>query len=734
MNKSKKQIINYLENANVFILGAFLFFLPLFFLSFTTDPFTLPKQILLCITVSLMILIFSIKTIIEGKIKFRSTPFDLPIILLTLASLGSAIFSINRYDALTAFIFFLFAILLYFVIINTVTQTNALLFIIATLVLGTTLSTLLTTLSFFKIYPLPFPYTHITYFNTFGSLLDQAIYYALVLPIGGYFIYSIFSGVASKRKKADVFKSNDQTDESSISIQSIAFSVASLIILAGLITTVYQLFTTQKPFLLPLETGFQSAFASISQDSSRTLLGFAFGSGLNTYTTDFTRFKSVTYNLNPNLWSLTFFHSSSFILELLATTGILGFLSFLFLIVRIIKEKNFFIPIILAIIASLIVPLSFTLWILFLCLLGIFASIRAHNNSEKFTDVELYFVALRKGLIAAKTEGEAIPQNQTEKKYSKLLPAFFFIILVVLTGFPGFFATKYFISDMFYQQAIAAYQQNDRLQTYQLQLKSINAYPYRDMYYRGLSQVSLEMANILALQAKNSKAKAEIQQNIASLIQQSISSGRNATTISPLSSINWNNLSVIYRSLIGYGENADRFAIASSQQAIALDPNNPSQYIDLGGIYYQLGLYDDAIRQFQTAINLKNDYANAYYNLGHALEQKGNLEAALNEYKIVQSLVAKDQNNLNKINDEIKTLETKITEQKAQYKTPTSASNNANVTEENKQEPLKINQPDTQLPERKPKMEIPGPKVSATPSKEPKVTGTTSPAPTSANY
>ena len=354
MNKTKKQIINYLENANVFILGAFLFFLPLFFLTLTTDPFTLPKQILLCVTVSLSILIFSIKTIIEGKIKFRSTPFDLPIMLLTLVSFGSAFFSLNRADALTGFIFFLFAILLYFAIINTITKTNGLLFIITTLILGATLSSILATLSFFKIYPLPFSYTHITYFNTFGSLVDQTIYYALVLPIGAYFAYSIFSGLTSKRKKADVFKSNNQTDESSSPVQSIAFSVASIIILVGLITTAYQLFTTQKPIMLPLETGFQSAFASISQDSNRTMLGFLFGSGPNTYTTDFTRFKSASYNLNPNLWSSTFFHSSSYVLELLATTGILGFLSFLFLIIRIIKEKNFFIPLILAVILSLL--------------------------------------------------------------------------------------------------------------------------------------------------------------------------------------------------------------------------------------------------------------------------------------------------------------------------------------------------------------------------------------------
>src|SRR5205823_130676 len=159
----------------------------------------------------------------------------------------------------------------------------------------------------------------------------------------------------------------------------------------------------------------------------------------------------------------------------------------------------------------------------------------------------------------------------------------------------------------------------------------------RDLYYRGLSQVNLALANALANQARQNPSanNQQTQQNILTLIQQSISAGRNATIIAPLTPFNWSNLSSIYRSLIGFGENADKFAVLTDQQAIALDPQNPQQYIDLGGIYYQLGDFDDAIRQFQIAITLKQDYPNAYYNLGHALEMKGQLNEALAAYQYV---------------------------------------------------------------------------------------------------
>ncbi len=703
MKNAKKQALYYLENAGLLILGITLLALPLFFLSTTTDAFIFPKQIFLSVSTTLLAILFGIKTIIEGKIKFRTTPFDIPVFLLALFALISSFMAINRADSLTAYMPFLFVTLLYFLITNTVKHENSLLFIISALVLGTSLSAIISVLSYFKIYILPFTYTQVTYFNTFGSLLDQAIYYALILPITAYFIVSLVKTLSSKKKIA-------AEDTKTLPV-SVAFSVSFLIILAGLSITAYQLMTTQKPLILPLETGFQTAFAAISQDTGRIFWGFLFGSGFGTYLTDFMRFKSAAYNLNQNLWSFTFFRSSTFILELLATTGIAGLLAFVFLIYRILKERNFFIPLIIAVILSLLLPFSFTTIILFFVLLGIFAVTRAHNNPEKFAETEFYFVALKRGLLAARTEGESISLNTTERKYSKLLPIFFFIIMLALVGLPLYFSARLLLSDLLYQKSLVAYSQNNGLQTYNLQLAAINVYPYRDLYYRGLSQTNLALANALALQQKEGKTDAQTQQNILQLIQQAINSGRNATAISPTTSFNWSNLSSIYRSLIGFGQNADQFAVLTNQQAIALDPNNPQQYVDLGGIYYQLGLYDDAIRQFQIAINLKKDYANAYYNLGHALEAKGNLKEALSAYQAVKTLVTNNKESSDKITGEINALQSKLNQEVANQN---AVQNPPSGTASN--EPLEINKPRTQLPEREPQVSIPAPTISPLPS------------------
>jgi tetratricopeptide (TPR) repeat protein len=728
--KTKKQTIYYLQIIILYILALFLFLLPLLFLAGTTDAFILPKQILMAATVSITGILFGIKTLLEGKIKIRTTPLDLPIFLFVLVSFASAIFAVNQADSLIAFLPILYMALLYFIISNTVKQASQLLILLAGLTIGTALSALLSLLSFFNIYILPFSYTNVPYFNTFGSLLDQAIFFALILPITGYFVHSIFKNLQANQKTRPLFADEHKSTDNKITPLTAMFAIAFFIILSGLSVTVYQLLTTQKPLILPLETGLQTAFAAISQDTGRALWGFLLGSGTGTYLTDFTRYKPAAYNLDPNLWSFTFFRSSTYALEMLATTGILGIATFLFLIFKILKEKGFFLPLILAIIASLILPFSSTLLILFFVLLALFVLIHSHNKPHKFNDIELYFVALKRGLLATRNPDESVKQNQEERQFSKLLPILFFIITLILIGLPLYYSIRLFISDMLYQRSLVAYSQNQGLQAYQLQLAAVNTLP-RDLYYRGLSQTNIALASSLAQQMQQSSPSAQDQQTLITLIQQAISSGRNAALISPQTSFNWSNLSNIYRNLIGFGQDAERFALITGQQAIVLDSNNPMQYIDLGGIYYQLGLYDDAIRQFQTAIRLKNDYANAYYNLGHALEMKGSLTEALAAYQIVKNLVANDQANIQKIEEEIKNLEAKISQQNQQINIQEEQAVEApegELTEQN--EPLEINRPDTTLPERDPRISIPAPTVSIQPSPSKKPTTSITPTPT----
>ncbi len=692
--EEKNELRSYIQNISLFLLGVLFMAFPVIFTTITTNPIVLPKQVLLGGVVILLLVLQCAKMLSEKSVKLRRTSFDIPIILLAIFSLLSSIFAVNRADSLTAFVPYLFAILGFFLIVNIVKDKNSLLFLMFSLIIGAVLLSLSGVLSFFKIYILPFPGTHAQTFTPLGSLLEQEIYLILVFSISFYYLWRFFRSKA-RAKEQDAFSQDANKMSSSEMTKAVSFGVSSFVILLGIIVTTYALFTLDKPLILPIETGFQTAFSEISLDSGRIAQGFLLGSGFGTYAVDFARWKQAVFNQDPTLWNLSFFRSSNFVLELLATTGVLGLCTFIFLLIRAVKEirsvpqNKMLISLIALLIFSFLLPLSFVTQTLFFIILGLFAAnqglITKANN--RFFDIELQLVAFRKGLIAMEA-----PHTKNDK--SLILPSTIGVLILLLVGWIGYLGILYTTSDLTFQKSLVAAAQNNGSLTYQQQAQAISTYPYRDGFYRVFSQTNLALANTLASQSpKGSSPSATISQNITTLIQQSINAARAATTVAPQSYTNWQNLSSIYRGLIGFGQNAESFAVATAQQSINLDPNNPQEYISLGGIYYQLGQWDNAQNQFQIAIALKPDYANSHYNLGHTLEQKGDSQNALVQYQVVKSLVAQDKASLEQIDKEIAALQGK-----AEKGSKTSGSTN---------QALNINTPPAQLPLQNPPVKIP---------------------------
>ena len=705
--ENKEQITAIINKISLALIGILLVLFPLFFSSQTTDIFILLKQALIGAGSLGVLLLFALKCLLNNKVIIRRNPFDLPVLIFTLAVFLSSIFAVNKVDSFISFIPFLFIVFAYFAIVNTAKTKTEVLFVLSSLIAGALISSLFVIFSFLKIYPLPIALTQAQTFTTLGSLLDQALYIGFVLPLAAYLAFPFILAYTKGRKQSNELETaNPASDLAKLA----GFGLSTIIILIGLIVTIYELITLQKPVFLPLETGFQTAFAAISQDSSRLIQGFLFGAGFGNFGVVFSRFKQAAFNLDPNLWSFTFFRSSSFILELLATTGVLGLLTFLFLVYKVVRERPVFIPLILIIAAGFILPFSFSLQALLFIFLAIFVALsglEAHKEN-RFFDVELQLVALKKGFLSlAPTEEEK--KSEQEGLSSKILPMIIFAIIALLVLGLGFLSTRYILSNIKFQQSLVAASKNDGNLTYTNQKDALQLFSFSDSYNRVFSQTNLSLASNLVSSLSNKSApNAQTTQTIYTLIQQSINAGRQATTLSPQTAVNWQNLASIYRNLIGFGQNADSFAILSAQQAISLDPNNPNEYINLGGIYYQLNQWDKALPQFQQAINLKPDLPNAYYNLGHTLIQKGDLKGGLAQFQTVKTLVANDPANLAKINAEIKDLQNQI-DQPAQV-------------------PAKTPQPSTSLlPNQEQQVKIQGPSVSPLPSSSPTPTVTPKP-------
>ena len=715
----KKEILSYLDLATTAIVSLTLFLLPLFFLLNTTDYFIFPKQILLIFATFALLVIWAAKMLVEKKIVAVVSPFNVPVILFAVIILVSSLFSSNRYDSLFQSIPVLITALFFFTLINGIKNKKTFNIALSSLLIGAVASSFLSLLYYLKIYILPIPLIQNQLFTTYGSSIQHVLYTLPILILSlGYLVRKF--GFPKIKFSYEVIRKDG----------SLALHGASaLILLAGIGLVVYEIVALpQKPIILPYLYGFQTAFASISQDASRFILSLLFGSGYGTFLTVFTRFKMAGFNLEQSIWNLNFSFSSSYFLELIATTGVLGALSFLFVFMRLLKTRTkvknpIFAAAFLSFALSFFLPFSFVTSALLFILLAFYTIYLNLEEDKRIYEVSIGLVAFKKGFFSFEDA-----DNRSEKVEGVVLPIAVSAVILILILFVGFYAVKFLDSDIKFSQSLQQANLNNGQKTYQLQTQAISEFPYRGDYHRIFSQVNLALANsLISSIPQGASPSAQVQQNVIALLQQSIGSARNAVTIAPLTSLNWQNLGQIYRNLINVGQNADQFAIASFNKAIELDQFNPQLYIQLGGIYFQLNQFEAAQNQFQISVNLKRDFANGYYNLGHAYEAKGDLQNALAAYQVVQQLSKDNKENLAKIDAEIDALQKKL----GQVEAP----NQAEKIEPGKnQPPLNISSPAAEFPPQKPPIKISPPpseiNVTPTPSATPTPTGaTTTPTP-----
>jgi len=650
---SKNESLSYIRYASLIIVGITLFLFPIFFLTNTTEIFLFPKQVLVTFSTIALLVLFAARTIFEGKITVKSSPFNLPVMLFGLVVVASSLFSANMYDSLLQSLPVVMLMFMYFTVINTIEDKMSWRVAIFSLLGGAGASSLITVVHFLKLYIFPFAVTQNQYFNTYGSSIQQLLYMAPLLVLSLFYLIK-----QSKKSSVDY------------SFGFYAFSAVTMAI--GAVVIIFQIITLpQKPIILPFIYGFQIALSTLSQEANRLFQTFLFGSGYGTFASDFTRFKPVTFNGETELWSLVFSYSSTYFLELVATAGILGALTYLFLAYKVIKTRNpktagIYIALVISFLLSFVLPFSYvTLFALF-ALLSLYASHLYISKHPSVYDFTLSLIAWKQSLMNFSSPSDDMqhePQARIEKKESRYLPYAFTILILAFAGFVGFYAAKLLMAETQFRNSLSQESLQSGQETYELQRDAITTFPYKSDYYRVFSQINLALANsLLSNLPANSSPSAQTQSTVLQLLQQSINSGRAAAQLSPTVNSNWVQLAQVYRNLIGVGQNAENFSVASLQQAIALDPYNPNLYIQLGGIYYQLGLYEQAQNQFQVAVNLKPDLSNARYNLGHALEAKGDLQNAFTQYQIVAQLVKDNPENAKQIAAEIEALKKKAGE------------------------------------------------------------------------
>ena len=87
------------------------------------------------------------------------------------------------------------------------------------------------------------------------------------------------------------------------------------------------------------------------------------------------------------------------------------------------------------------------------------------------------------------------------------------------------------------------------------------------------------------------------------------------------------------RGLAYYNRGQLEQSIAEYQKAIQINPNFAQARNNLGNVYYNQSKLEEAVVEYQRAIAINPNYAKAHYNLGVVYHQQGKLEEAIVQYQ-----------------------------------------------------------------------------------------------------
>jgi len=663
-------LFSFVSKASIFLL---VFLIPVFFLPWTSDVLNFNKQALLIFLSFISVFALILKILFSNKIEFRFSKLYLPIFLFLIIYLISALGSLWRYGSfwgwplssksalISLFCFFL----VYLIIANTFSQKDVFNLLIVLFFSGL-LSSVFSILQMFRKFVFPFAFSKISSFNTIGGMNDLAllvVFFAflsilLILLTKRIFLKIIFFLsfflfffvlllinfkiswwlMAIGFVLFLVFALSKRIFLSSHWLLFLMFFLVVSFIFIFFNLPLFENLPLPFEFYLKAKTSFDIAF-NVLKD--RVL----FGSGPGTFIYDFSKHKPIELN-NTSLWNIRFGRASSEIMNIAATTGIIGLLSFFFLLfsfffgglkfVFINKDKKE------------ILPEEEKKRILGVCLFLIFLLIVFGLFLYSFSFV-LNFVFFI--ILAGLTVLIAPPKKELVFKPSSLpafIFAFFFTLVFVLELGIVIFEAKRYIADVNYHIGVKTWNNAQNEEALKRFEKAVKINPAVDVYWRELAQAYFQRIDIEA--KRTDIEKEELSQIIQALISNSVNSAKVATDVNPKNPVNWSVRGYIYQNLIGVIPSVEQWAEKTYDEALNLEPLNPYYLLQQGLIY--LSEYNNFLKQgkgkdspeikeilskaqkkFERAIEIKSDYGAARFYLANVYNLEGKRKEAIEELK-----------------------------------------------------------------------------------------------------
>ncbi|MDP2741124.1 MAG: tetratricopeptide repeat protein, partial [bacterium] len=655
------------EMITKYSIFSLVFLMPVFFLPWTTDLFDFNKQALLISLVFIALFSWMIKALASGSLSININKTHIAVLVLFFVYLIATFFSQDKGGsfwgwprATSESLFSLIGLVIFYFIVSNVFSKKEIYTSVIILASSCLLATLVGFLQLLGLFVLPFNFAKSTSFNTIGSVGGLGFFVAVLLPL---FLSLI---ICSEKWFKIVFVTG--TILSFIFLLFINYYIVWWLVLVG--SALFVLFGMLKREILnlrwlslaifflvlalffiilnpqlpvparPIEI-FLNQKATLDIVASTIKESPIFGSGPGTFVYDFSKFKNASFN-QGSLWNVTFNKGSSKVLNLTATTGILGILSFLALIGVVLfygvkfmlrqkqsksapaeekKENNRFLILTGGILVCFIVQT-----------VGYFL----YNSNLSLDFLYFFLLASLVGLFFGERKTFSLDPSSLLNLGVTFVFTIVFIFglgILILGGQRYVAEVNYFLGE----SALALGNIDQGIQGIE---KAVSLNSGSDIYLTELSQLYLSKIAVVNNDSKLSKE--EKTKTLQLLVQNSINASKIATDVSPKNVSNWSVRGYVSQNLIGVIDGVDTLALNSYDEAIKLDPNNP-YYPNQKGIIYitkasilakdktaeKEQVLAQAKEQFDKAIQLKSDYAAARFQIAMILKGQGKTDQAI---------------------------------------------------------------------------------------------------------
>lgn len=407
-----------------------------------------------------------------------------------------------------------------------------------------------------------------------------------------------------------------EANDRKISLSSLAILIASVVLLLSSSSIGGYLSGVMRVQTAEVRPNFQT---TMNLSVSAWKQDFALGIGPNRFANFWAKNKPVEIN-QTQFWNAEFYSGSGFIPTIAITTGLLGLLSLLAFIVMYVMSG------VKAIFAQANSGRSrYLATSSFLVSLYLWVMLFLYTPSIAVLALAFIFTGLFTATLVPQGIIGLWKVNIFSNPKTNFLSVLSIVVLLVLSVAGGYFVWERAIASAVFQNGVLQYQNTGNIPSAKASIvKSISIVP-DDVYWRGLTEVSLiDLNRVMSGITDQNQITDAVKTEAQGYIADSINSAKKATEVDAGNFQNWFALGRVYEVLAGNGiQGSAESARSAYAEAAIHSPSNPSVPLALARLDALAEDVTAAKADIAKALELKNNYTDAYYTLAQ-LQVAGN--------------------------------------------------------------------------------------------------------------